>query len=270
MIRVEKMTFGYTAGKNIFSDLSLTFREKFNAIIGPNAAGKSTFLKCFFELLPSGGNVYYGNRDIKQMNTAEKMELIAYLPQEEMRPAGFTVFEMVLLGRLPRLSWKVSEEDAEAVLHVLRLFHLEALAYAPFHTLSGGQRKLVSIAQTLVRQPKIVLMDEPTNSLDLQKQLELCETIRSVIRQYGITFIIVLHDLRLAARFADEVFVFTARRGLYAQGRPAAVIHPAMLREVYGVDADVLADSDGIPIVAPRGSIRQRGDKEADVSLLQL
>ena len=259
MIQVERMTFGYEKERRIFSDLSLTFREKFNAIIGPNASGKSTFLKCLFGLLPAAGKIFDDGQDVKTMSHEEKMARIAYLPQEEARAAGFTVFEAVLLGRLPRLRWKVNDEDTAAVMRVLSLLHLEALAFRPFASLSGGQQKLVSIAQTLVREPEIVLMDEPTNSLDLQKQLELCETVRSISRAYDITFIMVLHDLGLAARFADEAFVFAPMGGLYAHGHPAAVIHPAMLREVYGVDAQVLRDEAGIPIVAARASLRSDG-----------
>lgn len=173
MIQVENMTFGYGKERPIFSRLSLTFREKFNAIIGPNASGKSTFLKCLFGLLPAAGKIFYDGQDVKTMSHEKKMARIAYLPQEETKAAGFTVFEAVLLGRLPRLRWKVNDEDTAAVMRVLSLLHLEALAFVPFTRLSGGQQKLVSIAQTLVREPHLVLMDEPTNSLDLQKQLEL-------------------------------------------------------------------------------------------------
>lgn len=267
MIRVEKMAFGYSADRKIFSDISLSFKERFNVIIGPNAAGKSTFLKCLFGLLPVEGEIYYDDRTLRQMSVEEKMDRIAYLPQEEATATGFTVFEMVLLGRLPQLSWSVSQEDTEAVMAILRLLHLEDLAYVPFRNLSGGQQKLVSIAQTLVRKPKIILMDEPTNSLDLQKQLEVCETVRTVIKGYGITFIMVLHDLGLAAHFADEIFIFSGRGGLYAHGKPAGVIRADMLREVYGVEADVLLDRDGIPIVAPRASVREGGGA-ADVALM--
>ncbi|MFC2343486.1 MAG: ABC transporter ATP-binding protein [Negativicutes bacterium] len=256
MIQVENMTFGYGKERPIFSRLSLTFREKFNAIIGPNASGKSTFLKCLFGLLPAAGKIFYDGQDVKTMSHEEKMARIAYLPQEETKAAGFTVFEAVLLGRLPRLRWKVNDEDTAAVMRVLSLLHLEALAFVPFARLSGGQQKLVSIAQTLVREPHLVLMDEPTNSLDLQKQLELCETVRTISQAHDITFIMVLHDLGLAARFADEIFIFAPGGGLYAHGNPTAVIHPAMLREVYGVDAEVLRDESGIPIVAARASLR--------------
>jgi iron(III) dicitrate ABC transporter, ATP-binding protein FecE len=256
MIRVENMTFAYAKDRVVFSDLSLSFHAKFNAIIGPNASGKSTFLKCLFGLLPAAGKVFYNDRDLKTMSHEEKMACIAYLPQEETRAGGFTVFEAVLLGRLPRLQWKVTEEDTGAVMDVLSLLHLEHLSLVPFARLSGGQQKFVSIAQTLARKPQLVLMDEPTNSLDLQKQLELCETVRAISAAYDITFIIVLHDLGLAARFADEAFVFAPGGGLYAHGKPSAVIHPAMLREVYGVDAQVLRDETGIPIVAARASLR--------------
>ena len=262
MIRVENMSFGYAKDRMIFSDLSLRFHARVNAIIGPNAAGKSTFLKCLFGLLPASGKILCNDRDLQRMSHEEKMERIAYLPQEETKAGGFTVFEAVLLGRLPRLHWKVTAEDTDAVMEVLSLLHLEQLSLVPFARLSGGQQKLVSIAQTLVRKPQIVLMDEPTNSLDLQKQLELCETVRSISRTYGITFIIVLHDLGLAARFADEAFVFSPWGGLYAHGKPSDVIHTAMLREVYGVDAEVLQDETGIPIVAARASLRAAGGEK--------
>ena len=262
MIRVENMSFGYAKDRMIFSDLSLRFHARVNAIIGPNAAGKSTFLKCLFGLLPASGKILCNDRDLQRMSHEEKMERIAYLPQEETKAGGFTVFEAVLLGRLPRLHWKVTAEDTDAVMEVLSLLHLEQLSLVPFARLSGGQQKLVSIAQTLVRKPQIVLMDEPTNSLDLQKQLELCETVRSISRTYGITFIIVLHDLGLAARFADEAFVFSPWGGLYAHGKPSDVIHTAMLREVYGVDAEVLQDETGIPIVAARASLRTAGGEK--------
>ena len=258
MIRVENMSFGYAKDRMIFSGLSLSFHANVNAIIGPNAAGKSTFLKCLFGLLPASGKILCDGRDMEGMSHEEKMARIAYLPQEETKAGGFTVFEAVLLGRLPRLRWKVTAE----VMEVLSLLHLEQLSLVPFARLSGGQQKLVSIAQTLVRKPQIVLMDEPTNSLDLQKQLELCETVRSISRTYGITFIIVLHDLGLAARFADEAFVFAPGGGLYAHGKPSDVIHAAMLREVYSVDAQVLYDEAGIPIVAARASLRTAGGEK--------
>ena len=262
MIRVENMSFGYAKDRMIFSDLSLRFHARVNAIIGPNAAGKSTFLKCLFGLLPASGKILCNDRDLQRMSHEEKMARIAYLPQEETKAGGFTVFEAVLLGRLPRLHWKVTAEDTDAVMEVLSLLHLEQLSLVPFARLSGGQQKLVSIAQTLVRKPQIVLMDEPTNSLDLQKQLELCETVRSISRTYDITFIIVLHDLGLAARFADEAFVFAPGGGLYAHGKPSDVIHAAMLREVYSVDAEVLQDETGIPIVAARASLRAAGGEK--------
>jgi len=262
MIRVENMSFGYAKDRMIFSDLSLRFHARVNAIIGPNAAGKSTFLKCLFGLLPASGKILCNDRDLQRMSHEEKMARIAYLPQEETKAGGFTVFEAVLLGRLPRLHWKVTAEDTDAVMEVLSLLHLEQLSLVPFARLSGGQQKLVSIAQTLVRKPQIVLMDEPTNSLDLQKQLELCETVRAISQAYDITFIIVLHDLGLAARFADEAFVFSPWGGLYAHGKPSDVIHTAMLREVYGVDAEVLQDETGIPIVAARASLRAVGGEK--------
>lgn len=257
MIRVENLSFAYTKNKPVLRSVSLDFTQKFNVIVGSNAAGKSTFLKCLFGILRAEGTVYYNSQNLSMLDTEERMRLMAYLPQDEKEDIGLTVFEMVLLGRLPQLGWKVRSDDAEKVMAILRILHLEELAFVPFRCLSGGQRKLITIAQTLVRSPEIVLMDEPTNSLDLQKQLELCATIRQIIEKSGMTFIVVLHDLNLAARFADEIFVLTDGAGLYRQGAPAEVINAEMLRQVYGVKADVFSDCRGVPVAAPFESIRK-------------
>ncbi|GAK55683.1 Fe(III) dicitrate ABC transporter, ATP-binding protein [Candidatus Vecturithrix granuli] len=129
------------------------------------------------------------------------------------------------------------------------------LALRSIGELSGGQRQMVSIAQVLVQQPQVLLMDEPTNNLDLHHQLEVLALIKAMASTRNLTTVIALHDLNLAARFADEIVALNQGQ-IYAGGAPAAVLTQEMLRTVYGVHARVTLDSDGLPIITPLHSVR--------------
>lgn len=256
MIRIKELQFAYDPSRKVLDSISLEFGEGFNVIVGPNAAGKSTLLKCLFGMLAPQGEIFYKERLLSGLVRQEWLDLMAYLPQMEMNEVSLTVFEMVLLGRLPQLGWRVAAEDLQIVMTTLRLLYISHLAERKMHELSGGQQKLVSIAQTLVRQPEVILMDEPTNSLDLQKQLELCTVIKGIIASKKIAFIVILHDLNLAARFADSIVVMDKAGKVYACGAPQTVITEKMLFDVYGVKAHVTCDREGIPVIAPVCSVR--------------
>ena len=182
MLEIKDLSFSYNKHKeNIFENLSINFSKGFNVILGPNGAGKSTLLKAIFGLLKYKGEIYYDNVNLSKINFNKKTELISYLPQMDLNVSPLTVLEMVLLGRLPELHQKISDEDIKAVTEILKALNIEDLITKKFSELSGGQKKMVFIAQTLVRNPKLVLLDEPTNSLDLQKQLELCQFLQNFI-----------------------------------------------------------------------------------------
>ena len=271
MLTVEKLSFSYSGMKGmhpVFRELDIAFGSGLNAVLGPNGAGKSTLLKCIFGLLKCSGAVFYGGRDITRMKTNEKTKLMSYLPQMDIEISLLTVLEMVLLGRLPELGRRVSDEDLRNVMDTLEALNIAELASRSFGELSGGQKKLVFIAQTLVREPEIILLDEPVNSLDLQKQLELCLLLRHITEEKGIRIIIVLHDINLAARFADHIIVLDEKGGSYSSGPPQEVISKTMLREVYGVEASLSHDENGIPSISPIRSIRDSAmasRKEAEV-----
>ncbi len=256
MIRTEELWFGYAGGRDVLNGLTLAFPAGFTAVIGPNAAGKSTLLKCLFGLLTPRGRVFCRERLLSGLPRQEWLDSMAYMPQTENCEVSLTVFEMVLLGRLPQLGWRVEADDLNAVMAALRQLHISRLAERRLDELSGGQQKLVAIAQMLVRQPAVVLMDEPTNSLDLQKQLELCALIKTVSTGRPVSFIVVLHDINLAARFADHIVVMAAGGTAYACGAPQAVITEQMLLDVYGVRAHVARDGSGIPVISPVCSVR--------------
>ncbi len=260
MIKINNLRFSYHKKKgahNVFDDLNLAFAKGFNVILGPNGAGKSTLLKSIFGLLHYDGNILYGQESITAMDTEDRIKLMSYLPQMDVEISTLTVLEMVILGRLPELGHKISDEDLDIVMDTLESLNIAALATRNFSELSGGQKKLVFIAQTLVRKPKLILLDEPVNSLDLQKQLELCQLLQKIIAKQNVDIIVVLHDINLAARYAGHVVIIDEKGSFYSAGRPDEVITPRMLEEVYGVIATVTCDAKGIPMVSPVCSVRK-------------
>jgi iron complex transport system ATP-binding protein len=182
---------------------------------------------------------------------------VSYLPQEVPVHAVLTAFEAILLAKQHSFSWRVGESDLALVERTLRDLDIEHLAMRYLNELSGGQRQLVSIAQALIRRAEVLLLDEPTSNLDLQRQLEVLELVRRVAEERSMTTVITMHDLNLASRFAAHVIVLNSGR-VYAAGTPEAVLTPAMLRDVYGVHASVHPDADGVPQVNAIASLRQR------------
>jgi iron complex transport system ATP-binding protein len=170
------------------------------------------------------------------------------------------VLEMVLLGRLPELSRRVSDKDLNIVMDTLKDLNIHELSMKKFNELSGGQKKLVFIAQTLVRNPEIILLDEPTNSLDLQKQLELCQLLGKIIKVRNVDIIVVLHDINLAARHADHIVVITSQGDYYNSGAAKDVITEKMLRDVYGVIGSVNLDDENKPVISAKKSARDSCD----------
>lgn len=217
------------------------------AVIGPNAAGKSSLFRRISGLLSGPGQV-------EIVSPAGKTP--CYLPQDSAVNAVLTVYESVLLARKQGGSWSVGDEELAAIDQALHDLDITDLAFRGLGELSGGQRQLVSIAQTLVRRPEIMLLDEPTSALDLHRQFEVLSLVRRLAREKGICALIAIHDLNQALRIADRVLVLAKGR-LIAFGEPRAIITPALLEEVYGVIARVESAGDEAPYVVVQGSARR-------------
>lgn len=227
------------------------------AIIGPNAAGKTTFLKCLAGFLNPVGKILLDGKELRNFKKQDITKHVSYLPQDGLSTAVITAFEAILLARQHSVTWRVSNDDLRLVAQVLEELEIDELAMKYLYELSGGQKQLVSIAQTLVRNPKVLLMDEPTNGLDLQRQLEVLELLRKETIEKGITTLVALHDLNLASRYADHIVVMS-NGTVYASGKVASVLTSHMLRDVYGVEAAVSLDGDGIPQINAICSIRKK------------
>jgi iron complex transport system ATP-binding protein len=201
------------------------------AVIGPNAAGKSTLLKRIAGLLKGPG-------EVRLSESKKGKGAISYMPQDTSANAVLTVYESILLARKQGSAWTVADDDLQLIDRVMTALNIEPIAFRDLGALSGGQRQLVSVAQTLVREPDIMLMDEPTSALDLHRQVEVLSFMQAQARQKGMIVLIAIHDLNQALRFADKVLLIADGK-MRACGDPLEVINPAMLRQIYGVDARI-------------------------------
>lgn len=255
-LEINSFSFGYNSSL-IFNEMNFKIESRITVLIGPNAAGKSTLLKCIAGILDPKGTILFDGKNMKSFEKKDLINLRSYLPQESKTNTSLTVFEVLLLGMANSLSWKVNEADLEAVSNVLKYLGIEDLALRNINELSGGQKQIVFIAQSLIRDPKLLLMDEPTNGLDLKYQLELFELIQKITLEKGVTTIIALHDLNLAARYADNIVV-VSNGEIYASGPPSSVLTQKTIESVYGINAHISIDDDGIPWIKPINPIKKR------------
>ncbi|MBL8839372.1 MAG: ABC transporter ATP-binding protein [Alphaproteobacteria bacterium] len=211
------------------------------ALVGPNGSGKSTLMRAVAGLARHEGRIGLGA-------APRGARHVGFMPQDIGPRVSLTVLEVVLLGRLASLALRVTREDVDAASALLGRLGVADLAPRMIGELSGGQRQLVFLAQVLAGDPAVLLLDEPTSALDLRNQLELLGLVRRLTRKKGLATIVSLHDLNVAARFADSIAVLCAGR-LHATGAPGAVFTADMLRAVYGVEADVSADAGGLPVI---------------------
>jgi iron complex transport system ATP-binding protein len=255
-LSINDLSFGYNS-KPVLNGIQLEVKPEVTALIGPNAAGKTTLLKCVSGMLRGQGEILLDGRPLSTLSHKDLVHKIGYLPQEMPNDASLTVFEVVLIGRMNSLGWRVQARDLAPVMETLEILGICHLARQYLTQLSGGQRQMVSIAQALVRRPEVLVMDEPTNSLDIQHQLELFELIRYLTGTRRMTTITAMHDLNLAARFADTV-VLLEKGQIASMGKASEVITTEMLEAVYGIKARVTIDGGGIPQIIPIRSANNR------------
>lgn len=235
----------------VFSGIDFTLREnELLAILGPNGAGKTTMLKCINGILkPKTGAVLIEGADILRMPAALIARSIGYVAQNQ-EPARLTAFDAILLGRKPHMGWRVAEKDLRIADAAVKRLGLEKLALKYTDQMSSGELQKVSIARALVQEPTVLLLDEPTSSLDLKNQLEILRTIRMAITSHPVGAIMTMHDLNLAMRFADSFLLL--KDGRIHAGGDISGITPEMIKEAYGVDVRIIT-MQGCPVVLPCG-----------------
>ncbi|GAA1389126.1 ABC transporter ATP-binding protein [Luteococcus peritonei] len=229
---------------------------RISVIVGANACGKSTLLRALSRLLaPQQGQVLLDGQDIAGLPTKQVARTLGLLPQSPLAPEGIVVADLVGRGRNPHqgILARWSEADDLAVAEALELTGTQDLAERCVDELSGGQRQRVWIAMALAQRTDLLLLDEPTTFLDLAHQVEVLDLLTDLNRRRGTTVVMVLHDLNLAARYADHLVAMRHGR-IVAQGSPDEVLTDAVVEEVFGLDNRVLPDPlTGRPMVLPIG-----------------
>lgn len=255
-LAVDHATIGYD-DRIVIEDLSLEVPQgRITMIVGANACGKSTLLRAMARLLsPTSGAVLLDGRPISSRPTREVATILGLLPQTPIAPEGIVVGDLVGRGRYPHQGWfrRWTPEDDSAVEAALIATDCVDLADRPVDELSGGQRQRVWIAMALAQQTDVLLLDEPTTFLDVAHQVDVLDLLTDLNRERGTTTVIVLHDLNLAARYADHLIAIKDGR-LHSQGAPAEVVTEAMVQDVFGMRSRVSPDPvSGCPMVLPLG-----------------
>ncbi|NJD69339.1 MAG: iron dicitrate ABC transporter ATP-binding protein [Candidatus Methylomirabilota bacterium] len=236
-IRLDGVRFTYSSGSGLTRiDLSAERGERI-AILGPNGAGKTTLLKVMLGLLhPQEGTVSFEGQDLSRMSRAELARAMAMVPQELLLPYALTVREVVLLGRTPYLHRYrgPAREDLDAVRSAIAAVDLVSTAERPYNELSGGERQRAILAMAMAQQPRLLLLDEPTRSLDLHHQIRILSLIRDLSLRGGPTVIASMHDLNLASLYFSRLVLLSSGH-IVADGPPEKVIRPDTIREVFDV-----------------------------------
>ncbi len=250
MIKAEHLSFEYPCGRKVLEDVSLAAKPgQCVAILGNNGVGKSTLLRCLNRLIePQSGAVYLQGRDMSMLSRRDVARQQAYVAQSEAA-VSLTVYDAVLLGRKPFIRFDPTGEDHEIVRAALTRMRLTDDALRYVDELSGGEMQKVAIARALCQQPQVLLLDEPTSSLDLKNQHALMALLRGLAHEENILCILVLHDLNLALRYCDGFILLKDANIFAAGGRD--IMTADTLSEVYGLPLCV-ETIHGSPVILPR------------------
>jgi iron complex transport system ATP-binding protein len=255
-LTAEELTLGY-GERTVIEGLDLVVPAgRITAIVGANACGKSTLLRSMTRLLPPrAGSVLLDGKAVHRMPAKELARTLGLLPQSPIAPEGITVADLIGRGRHPhqRIFTRWNREDDAAVASALEATQTTELADRAVDELSGGQRQRVWIAMALAQQTDLLLLDEPTTFLDVSHQVEVLDLLTDLNGTRGTTIVMVLHDLNMAARYADHL-VALASGTVHATGAPSAVLTEETVRAVFGLDSRVILDpTSGKPLMLPIG-----------------
>jgi iron complex transport system ATP-binding protein len=239
LMRVSNLTFSYDGGNNIIHELDLSIQQgKITVLMGANGCGKSTLFQLMTKnLIPDQGAVLLGENDIEDMKRREFAKHVAIVHQNNTAPADLTVSKLVGYGRTPYLNafqTAGTSEDEDIIRWAMEVTDLWPIRNQCVSQLSGGQRQRVWIAMALAQKTEILFLDEPTTYLDIRYQIEIMKLVRRLNEEYGITIIMVLHDINQAMEYGD-IFVGMKQGRIVAEGDPKEIIDSEILYELYGI-----------------------------------
>jgi iron complex transport system ATP-binding protein len=248
ILSINGIEFSYRS-RDVLKDVSFDVQpNEVMTILGPNGVGKTTLLKCINRIHhPRAGSILIEKEDIMKMDLLNVAKRVGYVPQH-CEKGRLTAYDAILLGRRPHITWNTSDNDLKIVDSAIKRLHMEDLSMRYIDEMSGGELQKVSVARALVQEPKLMLLDEPTSSLDLKNQQEILKIIREVVKGHSVSAVMTMHDINTALRFSDK-FVLLKDGQIFAAGGPE-IVTPESIREVYGVDVHVETFKNS-PIVIP-------------------
>lgn len=248
MIEVRDLHYAFGA-KEVLKGVSFSAQKgEFVAILGNNGTGKSTLMLCLNKIRePKAGTVTVNEQNVLTLPRKACAKLMSYVAQKaELSDA--TVYDTVMLGRLPYMNWQTTLHDHALCEAVIEKLNLESLKMRSVSTLSGGEQQKVMLARALVQEPEVLLLDEPTSSLDIKNAHEMLSEVRTLCKEASLTVLMVIHDLNLALRYCDK-FLFLKDGEVYRFG-DKSVITEDVLEAVYGIPTRLIT-VDGETMIAP-------------------
>jgi iron complex transport system ATP-binding protein len=256
MLVVNNIRFGYRDGRVLDGlDLEVS-RGEIVGIVGPNGSGKTTLLRLISGVLrPSSGHIRIDGQDVAELGSGRLARLVAVVPQNPTLPDGFTVLDLVLMARNPHLKllqWE-GQVDLDIAVRAMEATEVLELADRPLGTVSGGERQRAVVAMALAQDTPVLLLDEPTASLDLAHQTGVMDMVARVVRERSVAGLVAMHDLTLAAQYCSRLVMLADGRS-YAEGSPGEVLTVENIAAVYGTEVFVLSHPQaGTPVVLPAG-----------------
>ena len=237
MIKISNISFSYGT-RNILQDISFSAKDgEIVGILGTNGTGKSTLITCINRIrTPKSGEVFIDGNPVSVLGRNSTARLIAYVPQRN-EAAALSVFDSILLGRRPYMRWDARCKDIEACRDIIHKMGLDAFQLRNIDELSGGERQKVMFARAFVQEPRVMLLDEPTNNLDPHNQYSMMAEVRQMATERGMTVLAVLHDLNLAMAYCDKFFFMKDGRGLKYCNLDE--IDPDLIRKVYDMKVEI-------------------------------
>lgn len=250
-MEIRHLSFSY-GKKEVLKDISLSFEEgKITTLLGANGCGKSTLFKlCTKNLRPKRGIIALKEGNVFHLKRKDFARKVAIVHQQNQVSGALTVRELISYGRTPYLGLmgRMTKEDDEAIDWALKVCDLEAIRHEAVNSLSGGQRQRVWIAMALAQRSEMVFLDEPTTYLDVRYQIELLQLIRSLNTTYGLTIVMVLHDINQALHYSDYLVGLKAGKVLFA-GKPNEVITEESISSLYGIRLKVARLDDRVHVL---------------------
>ncbi len=247
ILSIDSLEFSYRSHP-VLEDINFEVKEgEILAILGRNGAGKTTLLKCLNRVLsPQDGTVQIDGKEIREMKPAAIARHIGWVPQRG-ELSRMSVYDMVLLGRKPYFRWEPTAQDFAKVEEAIQFMGIREIALRYVDELSGGEFQLVQIVRALAQDPRVILFDEPTSSLDIMHQHQLMTKLQGVIHGYPRAAVMTMHDINLALRYCDSFLLISDGRIQAAGDR--SIITPENMKEVYGVDVRIVESGDDLLVV---------------------